>query len=35
MDLIAGAAWWIDRNTHGADVDEIVQAILDVARWWP
>jgi hypothetical protein len=35
MDLIAGAAWWIDRNTHSTDVDDIVQAILDVARWWP
>ena len=35
MDLIAGAAWWIDRNSHGTELNEIVQAILDVTRWWP
>ena len=35
MDLIAGAAWWIDRNSHGTEIDEIVEAILDVTRWWP
>lgn len=31
MDLTAGAAWWIDRNSHGTEIDEIVEAILDVA----
>ena len=35
MDLIAGAAWWMDRKSHGTDFDEIAEAILDVARWWP
>lgn len=35
LDLIAGAAWWIDRNSHGIELNEIVQAILDVTRWWP
>ena len=35
MDLIAAAAWWIDSNSHGTDIDEVVEAIFDVARWWP
>jgi hypothetical protein len=35
MDLIAAAAWWIDRNSHGTEINETVEAILDVTRWWP
>ena len=35
MDLIGGAAWWIDRHGHGGDLNQVVEAILDVTRWWP
>jgi hypothetical protein len=35
MGLIAAAAWWIDQNSHGAAVAEVIEAIFDVARWWP
>lgn len=35
MDLLAAAAWWINRNGDDRDVGEVVEAIFDVARWWP
>ena len=35
MELIAAAAWWIDQNSRGTAIDEVIEAILDVARWWP
>jgi hypothetical protein len=35
MDLIAAAAWWIDQNSRGTAIDEVIEAIFDVARWWP
>jgi hypothetical protein len=35
MDLIAAAAWWIEWNKHSADVDEAIEPIFDVTRWWP
>jgi hypothetical protein len=35
MDLTAATAWWIDQQGGSTDVDEIVQAIFDVTRWWP
>jgi len=34
MELIAASAWWIRRTGTGQDIDEIVKAIFDVARWW-
>jgi hypothetical protein len=35
MDLLAAAGWWIARKSDGRDVDEVVEAIFDVTRWWP
>ena len=35
MDLIAAAAWWINGNGGVAAADEVIEAIFDVARWWP
>ena len=35
MDLTGAAAWWINETSRGADVDEVVEAIFDVTRWWP
>jgi hypothetical protein len=34
MGLVVGAAWWIDRNSHDTEINEIAEAILSVARWW-
>ena len=35
MDLIAAAAWWIGEHGEDIDIDEVIQAIFDVTRWWP
>lgn len=35
MGLIAAAAWWIDQNGGSADIADAIEAVFDVARWWP
>jgi hypothetical protein len=35
MDLIAAAACWIYEHGEDTDRDEVIQAIFDVAHWWP
>ena len=35
MELLAASAWWIDQNGDNNDIDEVVEAIFDVTRWWP
>jgi hypothetical protein len=35
MELIAASGWWIDCNGDDTSIDETIEAIFTVTRWWP